>query len=182
MIIFAGSVPNVDKFAESTHLLCYHYKLLDKQKQLNKFLTTAPAIITTTALANGVNLPNVRVVLHLLYATFGLLDFGQESRLLSRNHEAGRSIVCVTPAERRSFQKKAASSAGGIKEVERRAMAAYVLTAECRRTILNRHFDDMDMSCFLVQLTRCLFSSHLSCIIILDLNRFHLVKSRMAGC
>jgi len=62
MIIFAGTKRNVDNFAESTGLPCYYSERLDKQKQINRFLTAQePAIITTTALASGVNLPNVRV-------------------------------------------------------------------------------------------------------------------------
>jgi hypothetical protein len=82
--------------AESTGLPPFYHELKDKQKQLTKFLGSSQAIITIIALSNGVNLPNLRVVLHLPGATFGLKDFGQESGRLSRNNEAGVSIVCVS--------------------------------------------------------------------------------------
>lgn len=105
-------------------------------------------VITTTALSNSVNLPNLRLVLHLPSATFGLKDFGQESGLLSRNHEAWILIVCVSESQRVFFQNIAAAPfVRTVKQLESRAMAQYVLATACRRLILSRHFDSQDLSC-----------------------------------
>jgi hypothetical protein len=74
-----------------------------------------------------------------------IISLQTTSRYFSNNAEG---VHCVSPSDRCRFERNApASSAGTIKELGRRAMANYLLTTACHQAILDRYFDDMDMSC-----------------------------------
>jgi hypothetical protein len=133
----------------ATGLPMYHHTLPDKQRQFAKFLGgAANGIITTTSLSNGVNIPNLDLVLHLPGALFGLQDFCQESGRVSRNNEAGSSIVYATEAQRCHYQATAMAPPPSTgKAIAKQAMAKYVAATVCRRLILNEHFDQTSLPC-----------------------------------
>jgi hypothetical protein len=85
MVVFAGSIAMVTRIGELTQLPLYYHSLKDKQKQLITFMRSSPAIVTTSALSSGINIPNLSIVLHLPISIHGLMEFSQESRRQSNS-------------------------------------------------------------------------------------------------
>lgn len=107
-------------------------------------------ICATSALSEGVNLPNVRLVVHM-DEPYGIVNLVQES---------GRAGRDDTPAFAVVLTRRAPPNKRLYKDNSERAFYRYLREEDCATLIFSRVFDGVGYSYRMVRATRCNFCLH----------------------
>lgn len=131
VIVYGGRVEHCKKLAEKLECAAYFAKSEGKNAGLQDWLEgKTQVIVATNALGLGIDVPNVRLVLHA-EASFDLLNYGQESGRAGRDGLMSEAIVLV--AEERIPKK--------FKNIEERLLWEYLTMETCRRVKLDQYLD-----------------------------------------
>ncbi|KAH0553342.1 hypothetical protein GP486_006566 [Trichoglossum hirsutum] len=131
IIVYGGQVENCKQLAEKLNCEAYYADSEDKTAALQNWLDgKKQVIIVTNALGLGIDVPNVRLVLHA-EPSFDLLNYAQESGRAGRDERLSEAIVLV--AENRIPQK--------LKNRDEKLLWRYLLTTDCRRILLDQYLD-----------------------------------------
>ena len=131
-IIYAGRVEHCKRLAESLNCAAYFAGLEDKAKSLQKWLKgERRVIVATNALGLGIDVPDVRLVLHA-EPVFDLLNYEQESGRAGRDEQRSEAIVLM--AEERIQGSK-------YRDTEERLLWEYLQMEKCRRIKLDQYLD-----------------------------------------
>jgi len=131
IIVYGGRVEHCEKLAEKLGCAAYFAKSEDKTTALQDWLgEKTQVIVATNALGLGIDVPDVRLVLHA-EASFDLLNYGQESGRAGRDGQRSEAIVLL--AEDRI--------PGRYKGTDERLLWEYLISRECRRIKLDQYLD-----------------------------------------
>jgi len=130
VIVYGGLVEYCRKLAEMLNCKAYFAEASEKTEVLKEWIEgKSRVIVGTNALGLGIDVADVRLVLHV-GGIFNLLDYGQESGRAGRDGKRSEARVLVTEEKTSKY-----------KNTEERLMWEYLQTESCRRIKLDQYMD-----------------------------------------
>lgn len=138
VVVYGNSVPKVKELAQALGCHAYHHKGVGKASMLEEFAAGKQrVIVATSALGMGVDIPDIRCIVHIDWP-FTVLDYAQESGRAGRDGLRSEAVMIVQEGQQRAAEDKQG-------EVEQQLVGAYVEgkggTATCRRVVLDGYLD-----------------------------------------
>jgi superfamily II DNA helicase RecQ len=137
IVVYGNSVPKVKALAEKLGCQAYHHAAVGKASMLEAFMAGRQRIIVaTSALGMGVDVPDVRCIIHIDWP-FSVLDYAQESGRAGRDGLPSEAIMLVQDGDQRAAKDKQ-------DEVDQALVQSYVGesgAARCRRVVLDGYLD-----------------------------------------
>jgi superfamily II DNA helicase RecQ len=129
VIVYGGRVEYCKKLAEMLSCEAYFAEAEKKTEALQAWIEGRTRVIVgTNALGLGIDVPNVRLVVHV-GGMFDLLNYGQESGRAGRDGRRSEAIAVI------------GEGPGKYKDTEERLMWEYLLSEGCRRVKLDQYLD-----------------------------------------
>jgi superfamily II DNA helicase RecQ len=139
VIIYGGSIERVERIGQILSCEVYHSKVdtvEGKGKRLKEWMKGGGLIVATNALGLGVDVPDVRLVVHAGMPR-RLRDYVQESGRAGRDGGVSKAVVVCGRIRSRSGAEKSEGSGGGWEDV----VVEYVEGTRCRRAVLDEVMD-----------------------------------------
>ena len=141
VVVYSNSVPRVKALAEQLGCNAYHSKSVGRASMLEEFAAGKKRIITaTSALGMGVDIPDIRCIIHV-GQPFTVLDYAQESGRAGRDGLPSEAVMVVQEGEQQVTEDKQA-------EVEQQFVKGYIHgrdgVALCRRVVLDGYLDQRE--------------------------------------
>ena len=138
VVVYGNSVPKVKELAQALGCHAYHHKGVGKASMLEDVVAGKQrVIVATSALGIGVDIPDIRCIVHIDWL-FTVLDYAQESGRAGRDGLRSEAVMIVQEGQQRAAEDKQG-------EVEQQLVGAYVEgkggAATCRRVVLDGHLD-----------------------------------------
>jgi superfamily II DNA helicase RecQ len=137
LVIYGNSVAKVKALAEKLGYQAYHHAAVGKASILEAFIAGQQRIIVaTSALGMGVDVPDIRCIIHIDWP-FSVLDYAQESGRAGRDGSPSEAIMIVQDGNQRAAKDKQ-------DEAEQALVRSYVGesgAAQCRRVVLDGYLD-----------------------------------------
>jgi superfamily II DNA helicase RecQ len=131
IIVYGGQVENCKQLAEKLDCEAYYADSEDKTSALQNWLDgKKQVIVATNALGLGIDVPNVRLVLHA-EPSFDLLNYAQESGRAGRDGKPSEAIVLISKGR----------TSSKFKNMDERLLWEYLTTDNCRRVKLDQYLD-----------------------------------------
>ncbi|PZD22208.1 RecQ, Superfamily II DNA helicase, partial [Pyrenophora tritici-repentis] len=93
IVVYGNSVPKVKGLAEKLKCHAYHHHAVGKASMLEEFMGGKQrVIVATSALGMGVDVPDIRCIVHIDWP-FSVLDYAQESGRAGRDGERSEAIM-----------------------------------------------------------------------------------------
>ncbi|KAH1990078.1 hypothetical protein KXV33_008363 [Aspergillus fumigatus] len=134
VIIYANIIGQVTAMAWVLGCEAYYSEQLDKARVLVWFIGASPVIAATSMLGMGVDIPNIRSIIHIGTPRM-LLDYAQESSQAGRDGQRSKAII-IQPA---GWDAPAPWMEGVAPEDQER-VAGYIGVVEgvgCRQVVLD---------------------------------------------
>jgi superfamily II DNA helicase RecQ len=136
VVVYGNSVPQVMAIAEELRCHAYHSKAADKAGMLDAFRRGAHRVIAATgALGMGVDIPDIRCVVHVGRPRT-LLDYAQESGRAGRDGESSEAFMLLDASGRGWGDPPM----GDGTRRERELVSEYI-DSGCRRKVLDAYLD-----------------------------------------
>ncbi|KAL1640735.1 hypothetical protein SLS61_010230 [Didymella pomorum] len=138
LIVYGNSKPKVKALAEQLDCHAYHADAVGKASMLADFMAGKQrVIVATSALGMGVDIPDVRCIIHIDWP-FTMLDYAQESGRAGRDGLRSEAVLIVQDGKQRTDDNET--------EAERQLVREYVEgdgsgAAGCRREVLDGYLD-----------------------------------------
>jgi superfamily II DNA helicase RecQ len=137
IVVYGNSVPKVKALAEKLGCQVYHHDAIGKASMLEAFMAGRQRIIVaTSALGMGVDVPDIRCIIHIDWP-FSVLDYAQESGRAGRDGLPSEAIMIVQDCDQRAAKDKQ-------NEAEQALVRSYVGESgagRCRRVVLDGYLD-----------------------------------------
>ncbi|KAH0551514.1 hypothetical protein GP486_007268, partial [Trichoglossum hirsutum] len=131
IIVYGGRVENCKELAVKLNCQAYFAESKDKAIALQEWIDGKEnVIVATNALGLGIDVPDVRLVLHA-EPSFDLLNYAQESGRAGQ--DGGKSKAIIMVVEERILSK--------YKSTDKRLLWEYLMTDACRRIKLDQYLD-----------------------------------------
>lgn len=129
----------------------YHSKDTDKDKYLRDWEDgTSQVLVATGALGTGVDVKDVRLVIHA-GEPWGITEFEQESGRAGRDGGDCECVIVMTPGNYARLQR---TDPNTLTE-EQAVMREFIVTEDCRRKVTSKYFDGVERSCGELNCLRC---------------------------
>jgi superfamily II DNA helicase RecQ len=147
--VYGNSVEKVKALAKGLGCHIYHHKAVGKPSMLGEFAAGKKrVIVATSALGMGVDIPDIRCIIHIDWP-FSVLDYAQESGRGGRAGERVDSVVLVQHGEVEKTMEEKADS------MDVQAMGVLLIGSGCRRMLMSRYLDGLGVSCGDVESAGC---------------------------
>jgi superfamily II DNA/RNA helicase len=138
VVIYGNSVTKVKKLAEQLACNAYYHDAVGKASMLADFMAGKQhVIVATSALGMGVDIPDIRCIIHMDWPRT-ILDYAQESGRAGRDGMPSEAIIIRQEGSQRASEDKQS-------EAEQRLVQLYVegdgTAARCRRRVLDEYLD-----------------------------------------
>jgi superfamily II DNA helicase RecQ len=137
IVVYGNSVPKVKALAEKLGCQAYHHHAVGKASMLQAFMDSRQRIIlATSALGMGVDVPDIRCIIHIDWP-FSVLDYAQESGRAGRDGLPSEAVMIVQDGDQRAAKDRQ-------DEKEQALVQSYVGesgAAQCRRVVLDGYLD-----------------------------------------
>jgi RecQ family ATP-dependent DNA helicase len=138
VVIYGNSVPKVKKLAERLGCNAYFHDAVGKASMLGEFMSgKQQVIVATSALGMGVDIPDIRCIIHIDWPRT-ILDYAQESGRAGRDGLPSEAIIVGQEGDERACDDKQT-------EAEQLLVQLYVEgkggVARCRRVVLDGYLD-----------------------------------------
>jgi superfamily II DNA helicase RecQ len=137
VIIYASTVPRTKALAKALGVDAYYNKVgsrEEKRRRMQSWKTIQRLIVATNALGLGINVADVRLVIHV-GVPYQVRAFAQESGRLGRDGRPGTSIMIC------KAMKGQQGVARGTQSDRDEEMVEYVRGTRCRRFVLDKAMD-----------------------------------------
>lgn len=145
VIVYGNTVKRVKEIAERLGCEAYHSKTVDKSEILGEFQAGRQrAIVATSALGMGIDIPDIRCIIHVDRPRT-LLDYAQESGRAGR--DGGRSLAMVVRDDKEGPEegKEQSIDEKRYREEQIGLVERYLWGEEgrdrCRRVVLDEYLD-----------------------------------------
>jgi superfamily II DNA helicase RecQ len=139
VVIYAPTTKTVEKLAQLVECEAYHSRTFDRLGVLARFQAdTTGVVAATSALGMGVDIPNIRSIIHISLPR-SLLDYAQESGRAGRDRHRSEAII-IQPA---GFvrPKWDPIHKDPVKAQAEQARLDRYMSPHCRRVILDEYLD-----------------------------------------
>jgi superfamily II DNA helicase RecQ len=147
VVMYANAVRQVQAMAAIFGCEAYHSRQVDRAGVLEQFIQGTTDVITATnALGMGVDIPDIRVIIHIGMPRT-LLDYAQESGRAGQDGQASEAII-IQPEGMDEYGR---GGAGGHhpreeaedqdQDVEAQRVQRYIHAGGCRRVVLDGYLD-----------------------------------------
>jgi superfamily II DNA helicase RecQ len=137
IVIYGNSVSKVKALAEKLGCQAYYHDAVGKASMLEAFMAGRQRIIVaTSALGMGVDVPDIRCIIHINWP-FSVLDYAQESGRAGQDGCPSEAIMIVQDGDQRAAKDKQ-------NKLEQALVQSYVRergAARCRRVVLDGYLD-----------------------------------------
>ncbi|KAG1859738.1 hypothetical protein F4604DRAFT_1930456 [Suillus subluteus] len=145
LLVFCQTKATAEAMVKASATRFYHSELPDEEtkKALDSFRAGAGSfrvLYTTSALSAGLDIRDIRVVVHLRKPN-NMLDYGQEFGLGCRDGKPGWTFIFHDP-KHKPFTSRTGQDHTGVSEI-----TSWLSTPVCRRLGLSLFFDDRASSC-----------------------------------
>ncbi|KAF7174528.1 hypothetical protein CNMCM5623_007656 [Aspergillus felis] len=138
VIIYTNIIRQVTAMARVLGCEAYYSKQLDKARVLAQFMGASPVIAATSALGMGVDIPNIRSIIHIRTPRT-LLDYAQESGRAGWDRQHSKAII-IQPVG----WDAPAPWMEGVAPEDQEQVAEYMGVVEgvgCQRVVLDEYLD-----------------------------------------
>jgi RecQ family ATP-dependent DNA helicase len=139
VIVYGGSIERVERVGEMLSCEVYHSKVdtvEGKIRRLKEWMKGGRLIVATNALGLGVDVPDVRLVVHVGMPR-RLRDYVQESGRAGRDGGVSKAIVVCGRIRSRSGAEESEGGRQGWEDV----VVEYIEGKRCRRAVLDEVMD-----------------------------------------
>lgn len=137
MIVYSNAVDTAVEVAEELGCRAYHNKADEKDDILNELTAgTQQVVVATSAFGMGIDLPHIRVVVHL-HRPRSLLEYGQESGRAGRDGK--KSVAWLIEFEKGTGEGRGVRLEAEI--VEERWASKLMERGECVQRVLDEYLD-----------------------------------------
>ncbi|OAL42731.1 P-loop containing nucleoside triphosphate hydrolase protein, partial [Pyrenochaeta sp. DS3sAY3a] len=131
IIVYSNSKPKVNALAERLDYRAYHADAVGKASMLADFMAGKQrVIVATSALGIGVDIPDVRCIVHIDWP-FTMLEYAQESGRAGRDRLRSEAILIVQEGQQRADDGQTEAE----KALVRRFVGGESGIAGCRREV-----------------------------------------------
>ncbi len=136
LIIYARTREEVRGYSKTLGLASYYSNSPGKDRVLSDFLEgKIRVIVATSSLGLGIDLPNIRAVIHL-GLPYTLYDYAQETGRAGRDNLASEAILLLSSPKTPGLGRQPTTSETFEKDVIQR-----YISPTCRRAIFNSYLD-----------------------------------------
>jgi superfamily II DNA helicase RecQ len=137
IVIYGNSVPKVKKLAEQLGCNAYFHDAVGKASMLAEFMAGKQrVIVATSALGMGVDIPDIRCIIHIDWP-WSILDYAQESGRAGRDGLRSEAIIIGQEGNPWTCNDKT--------EAEKPLVRLYIegdsIAPSCRRRVLDEYLD-----------------------------------------
>lgn len=146
IIVYCNSTTGVSRYADMLGVDAYYSDADLKAEKFDDFRSgRAQLIVATSALGLGIDIPDIRAVVHVDWP-FGMIEYSQEGGRAGRDRKASENIVIMrqhAADERRGQESGQRRDATENRALIERFMQVGVQPERrlCRRIVLNEYFD-----------------------------------------
>jgi len=130
IVIYCHSVRKSQDLAEHLGCAAYHHHAKEKEAILNGFCGVDRLMVATSAFGMGIDVANIRVVMHTDRPRT-LLDYAQESERAGRDGGKSEAIMMLQEREEE----------GEVRTAEEQLVDRMIQGEECQRQVLDQHLD-----------------------------------------
>ncbi|KAJ4392399.1 hypothetical protein N0V91_011404, partial [Didymella pomorum] len=105
VVVYGNSVPKVKELAQALACHAYHHKGVRKASMLEEFAAGKQRVIVATSACIGVDIPNIRCIVHIDWP-FTVLDYAQESGRAGRDSLRSEAVMIVQEGQQRAAEDK----------------------------------------------------------------------------
>jgi superfamily II DNA helicase RecQ len=138
IVIYGNSVAKVKTLAEKFSCDAYYHDAVGKASMLANFMAGKQRVmVATSALGMGVDIPDIRCIIHVDWPRT-ILDYAQKSSRAGRDRVRSEAIIIVQKGHKAACHNQQT-------EAEQQLVRVYVegddSTARCRRQVLDAYLD-----------------------------------------
>jgi superfamily II DNA/RNA helicase len=149
-VVYCRSKAQCETIAGELGCSFYHADVLDRAERLEAWIAGGGFIVATSALGTGVDIGGIEFVLHV-DAPWGMIDYAQESGRAGRSGELADSIILVEEhklgGRRQDVVRVSGRAVASVKEVDAKAIAAFLNAHGCRRAVMSCYLDGAETQC-----------------------------------
>jgi superfamily II DNA or RNA helicase len=140
IIVFVASLQSCEQVGAALEAPIFYSNYPDKQASFDRWSRgSSPIIVATSALGQGVDVPNVTHVFHFDNPYLNLTDFIQQSGRAGREGQFCSSIIIMS---RNTKDRILRNPAPNLHPDEQAAVRGFLQQSACRRTALSMFLDD----------------------------------------
>lgn len=141
VVIYGNSVRKVQALAQRLGCHAYYHDAVGKASMLEDFVSgRGRVIVATSALGMGVDIPDIRCIVHIDWP-FSVLDYAQESGRAGRDGARSEAVMIVQEGAQRAAEGEREEREHGLV----RALVGEGEAATCRRVVLGGYLDGREV-------------------------------------
>lgn len=141
VVIYGNSVRKVQALAQRLGCHAYYHDAVGKASMLEDFMSgRGRVIVATSALGMGVDIPDIRCIVHIDWP-FSVLDYAQESGRAGRDGARSEAVMIVQEGAQRAAEGEREEREHGLV----RALVGEGEAATCRRVVLGGYLDSREV-------------------------------------
>jgi superfamily II DNA helicase RecQ len=140
VVVYCQTVPQTKTLAALLECDAYHHHAADKDVKIRAFQSGEKSlIVSTSAFGMGVDISNIRVIIHIDEPR-SLLDYAQESGRAGRDGQKSEAVIVLPVGASRNARPSWQPPNEKMDETDRRVVWDF-MEARCQREVMDRFMD-----------------------------------------